>query len=220
MTEIPITEQLIDRVYQGALKKCSESCLKEVESAKQHFPLIWVSIRTNVRRWLSQIEGTANIITQLSKEYPKMAVIYDGWSRTEKEDSYSELMVAKEIDFVKKIVSLIPTNITTYNIVGAMTYEKVIWSKEIDTYIVTLGSPTTYTTWIGNKPGVAHGNKFFYGDWLKDHLLARENVVMPVFVPIEYVEHQGDGIMCNYDFDWRLIYNELVNILEHINPGR
>lgn len=220
VTEIPITEELIDRVYQGALKKCSESCLKEVRAAKQHFPLIWVAIRTNVRRWLSQLEGTANIITELSQEYPNMAVVFDGWSRTEKEDSHSEMMIAKEREFVQQIESLIPQNITTYNIVGAMTYEKVAWSKAIDTYIVTLGSPTTYTTWIGNKPGVAHGNKFFYGDWLKDHLLAREQVVMPVFVPIEYVEHQGDGIMCNYDFDWRLIYNEVVKLLKNINPER
>ena len=220
VTEIPITEELIDKVYQGALKKCSESCLKEVRVAKQYFPLIWVAIRTNVRRWLSQLEGTANIIRELSQEYPNMAVVFDGWSRTEKEDSHGEIMIAKEREFVQQIESLIPTNITTYNIVGAMTYEKVVWSKEIDTYIVTIGSPTTYTTWIGNKPGVVHGNKFFYADWLKDHLLARENVVMPVFVPIEYVEHQGDGLMCNYDFDWRLIYNEVVKLLKNINPER
>ena len=43
-------------------------------------PLIWVGITGQKRRWLEQIDGTANILNTLYEFYPNMGVIFDGWT--------------------------------------------------------------------------------------------------------------------------------------------
>ena len=95
-TDWIIKEDMANRIYQGAVKRCSPSVLQVVEKAKHHFPLIWIAIRSHYRVWLSQVEGIANIINRLSSDYPNLAVVFDGWGRHERYDPRAESEVQRD----------------------------------------------------------------------------------------------------------------------------
>ncbi|MFM6398418.1 MAG: hypothetical protein ACKPFF_17225, partial [Planktothrix sp.] len=127
-----IKEQLIERIFLSCYHKCSQEFLQKIEQAKQQcFPLLAFQIKARHSRrvWLSQIEGIANIINRLYAEYPKLGIVFDGWSITGKEDESSccRSMIDAEQSIVEAIIELIHKDIPVYSAVGATTYETVVW---------------------------------------------------------------------------------------------
>jgi tetratricopeptide (TPR) repeat protein len=217
VTGFEITEKLAERIYKASGKRCSSAFLQEVENGKKHFPLLWIGMRTHSRVWVSQVEGIANIIKSLHFDFPNLAVVFDGYSRTEREEIGVEGLIESEKVNLDKILALIPDSVKTYSIIGSMTYEKVIWANAIDLYISTPGSTTTFVLWIANKRGVVHANSVCYESWVIEQLQSRENVVMPVYIPLEsIVEYSPIGLINNYDFDWRLLDTEVRKLLNNL----
>jgi tetratricopeptide (TPR) repeat protein len=216
-----IEEGVSQRIYQSSLRKCTPSFLQEVESAKQHFPLLWITIRNYKRRWLSQVEGTANIITSLHSEFPHLAVVFDGWSLTERNMGNYEPIIAVEQACLEQILALIPPTVKTYNTIGRPIYETAVWAEAIDLYVAPFGTGMTFVTWIANKPGVAHGNKPYYVAVKQSFSpLCRENIIEPVLIALNDIiedESNPDPFTRNYDCDWRIIYNEVLKILNERN---
>ena len=202
-TESCIRKGLSSRVYQASMKKCSQSFLEKVEQSQTYFPLLWINLRHHNKCWTNQIEGNANIITNLSQEYPNMAVIFDGMADTK------ELM--------EKITALIPSNVKTYDGTTCTMNETIYWAYAVDTYIAVVGSGLTFLSWLANKPGIAHGNHAhlsqgkFWGE-------VREEGIPPVFIDKDYVFDQTNvpGIYRNYDCDWKIIYDELIKIIKNL----
>ncbi|OCR01906.1 hypothetical protein BCD67_05325 [Oscillatoriales cyanobacterium USR001] len=219
VNDLFMSQELADRVTQFSLKKCSENpeFLEEVERAKKHFPLLCIQIRSS-RTWVSQVEGNANIIKKLAEEFPNLGVVFDGWSRLEVGDSHSELMINKDQDIMNQIIALIPPNIKTYCAIGT-TVEKVVFAHAIDVYSAPLGSGMTRLIWIASKPGVTHSHTYFYDVvWCKDHMnspLVGENVIPPIWVDRNYIVDLPDS---NYDCDWSVIYEEIINIVRELSP--
>ena len=225
-TNVFIKEDLVEKMYQASLRKCSPIVIQEIEQAKQHFPLLWVGIRIHSRIWVSLVEGTANIIKKLHSEFPKLGVVFDGWSRLETEDPYTEAMIAREQATLKEILALIPPDIKTYNLIGAKTYEKILWANAIDLYLSSPGSSTTFVLWIANKMGVVHANRIHYATWVDEQLLSRDNATLPVYVPLDFISDQPASPeqlafnLQNYDFDWQVAYDELVKIINKLIENR
>ena len=231
-----VKEELARKTYEGALTMCSPAMLQEVEEAKKHFPLVLINVRTHRRFWVKQVEGISNIINSLSEDFPNLAVVFDGWSRVKRGDNIleemkeaiakeeavidkiSEEMIVKENAVVEKILASIPPNIKTYNTIGCMTYESVVWAYTIDLFTGVYGSGMAYVTWLANKPGVVHGNSINLTgevDGLLSLLSRRENAIKPRFLSINDVKDVGVGnknINVNYECDWKVIYKEIVNI--------
>jgi tetratricopeptide (TPR) repeat protein len=205
VTDVFIKEELAGRIYSSAKNKCSQTVLNEVENAKQHFPLIWVNLRSHNKSWISQTEGYANIINKLSEDYPKIGVVFDG--------SPSEEVI------MDQIVNLIPSTIATYNAIGDV-YESIVWAHAIDTYIAVVGSGLTLVTWIANKPGVAHSETAHLSQqlfWSE----VRENAVPPVFIHKDHIVDCGHGKMyCSYDLDWNVLYQEVLKIINGLTETR
>ncbi|MGE5659345.1 MAG: hypothetical protein ACM37W_22345 [Actinomycetota bacterium] len=207
ITDILIQEKLARAISQSAVKKSSLDFLNEIETAKQSFPLIWINLRSHNKSWISQIEGYANIINHLYQDYPNLAVVFDGF--------------VSEKTTMDKIVALIPSSIKTYNALDCPIYESIVWANAIDTYIAIIGSGLTLVTWIANKPGVAHSNIPHSGQagWWHN---VRENAIPPVAIPGHYIidldeSHEG---YCNYDLDWKIIYEELLKIIKNLKNER
>ncbi|VXD24621.1 tetratricopeptide repeat protein [Planktothrix paucivesiculata] len=219
-----VTQSLADIIYKASLAKSSVNCLQNLQEAKQHLPLILITIRSK-RAWLSQVAGIANIITKLSSDYPNLAVVFDGWCRIGRgEDSEAESIIESEISMMQQIQNLIPPNIKTYSVIGSSTYETVVWSQAIDLYITPLATSLTFVVWIGHKMGVTYGNKEFYNEDVKVTYSSKtaEQAIAPVFVPREYIT---DGVDPNpftrsYELDWIGIYNEVIKLLKDLNPQR
>jgi tetratricopeptide (TPR) repeat protein len=145
-----IKEQLVERIYAVCRQRCPHEFLQKIEQAKQQcFPLLAFQIKARQSRrvWLSQVEGIANIINHLHAEYPKLGIVFDGWSITGTEDESSSCwsMIDAEQSIVEAIIELIHKDIPVYSAVGATTYETVVWwCDAINLHISHAGSGLTY----------------------------------------------------------------------------
>lgn len=207
LTGLVITERLASRLYHSSLKKCGVNFLQKVGESKKHFPLLWITLRSHKRIWLSQIEGIANIIQELHKDYPNLGVIFDGFS-TEK-------------NILEKIENLIPVNIKTYNALDCAIYETIVWSHAIDLFIAPYGAGLVFPCQIANQRGVVHTHSI----WNKPTpycLHPRENSVpiVPVASVDSFDSAYSRGFDRNYDVDWRDIHSEVVKIIEKLSEER
>ncbi|MEG4054325.1 MULTISPECIES: tetratricopeptide repeat protein [unclassified Microcoleus] len=220
VNSIFIKEQLIERIRQTALHKCSIDFLTNLKKVKQHHPVLGVQVRASGRVWVSQVTGIANIINKLFLDYPNLAVVFDGWSVTGKEDSsnlcWSTISMEKEV--MNKIIALINPNIPTHSAIASTFFEtSAWWSEAIDIHISPIGSGLTYGSWIANKPGVVHGPIAIY--WNKSlfaQSVHRENLLPQVFILEEYIIDKGNG---SYDCDWTVMYDEVIKILKQIDTN-
>ena len=216
-----VTEELAQRISQLSVKRSSLDVLQEVESAKKHFPLLCIQFRSHYRVWLSQIEGTANIIKELYADFPNLAVVFDGWSLTERPDKRALSGIATDQALVEQIITLLPSDIPVYSAIGQTTYETVVWANAVDSYIATMGSGLTYLVWIANKRGVIHSNTFMMNQHTVDVTSSfRENCATSIFIPNSEIQDQGQpASVTNYDVDWKFILQQIKNILDTL-PSR
>jgi tetratricopeptide (TPR) repeat protein len=215
-----IKEQLIERICRVSYHKCSQEFIQKVEEArKQCFPLLGIQIRAkNSRRvWISQVEGIANIINHLHADYPKLGIVFDGWSITGKEDEFSSCwsMIDADKATMNDIVALIPGHIPVYSVIGATTFETTVWHQNIGLTVAPLGAGLLYPSWIANKPTVVHASKFILQIFQNAATSSsyRENIIPPTLISCEYItDHQDNDYECN----WQGIYTEVMNILRNL----
>lgn len=202
LTNFRIQEKLAHRLYHCSLKKCQESFIQKVGESKKHFPIIWITLRSHRRSWLKQIEGIANIINELFKDYHNLAIIFDGMSSENKH--------------FDKIKTMLPPMVKTYNALDCDIHETIVWVHAIDTFICPWGAGSIFTS-IANKPGVFHANteqcrpEPFY-------INPRENCVLASSVPVDsvvdYLDSSNNPSDRNYDCNWKSIYAESIKIIE------
>lgn len=213
-------EQLIERICRVSYQKCSQEFLQKVEEAKkQCFPLLGIQVRAkNSRRiWLSQVEGIANIINHLYADYPKLGIVFDGWSITGKEDESSSCwsMIDAEKATMDDIVAAIPGEVPVYTAIGATTFETTVWHQSIGLTIASLGAGLLYPSWIANKPTVVHASIFILRGFQNAVTSSsyRENIIPPTLISPEYItDHQHNDYECN----WQGIYTEVIKILQNL----
>jgi hypothetical protein len=218
-TDLVVKEKLANRVIQASLRRCSPAFLQEVEQVKQHFPIVWVGCRNRNRVWLSQVEGTAHIITSLYSEFPNLGVVFGGWSPKENEEATpweTSWLEAPTKTFVEQILDILPPYIKTYNACGRPNYENIVLCHAIDLYIAPMGSETAYISTLANKPGILHTNTGFPWATIEPlYVEARENCIPPVLIDSKYIVEQDNSshMARNYDCDWRVIYHEAIKLI-------
>lgn len=216
-----ITEDLANRVYQMALKKCTPSFLNQVEAAKSHFPLLFITIRTHNRTWISQVAGIANIINQLLPDFPNLGVVFDGISFLDKDgeklipNEREKAMLESNQSLLKEIVKLLPKNfVNLYDSIGCLMCESIVWAKTADCYISPFGGGLAKLTYIANKPGIIHTNHYFSRNpgWYNDK--QRENGIAPTYLNSNFIVESSASstqpLNYSYDFDWTILYDEIL----------
>jgi len=217
LTDLVIKERLASNIYQAAITRCSQDFLQELEKAKKHFPLVWIQIRLRYRVWVSQVEGIANIIKALHLDYPNLGVVIVGnWYFTETDKIEGCPQIENEKATLEQIQALLPPNINLYSIIGRPSYEIMAWANAIDTYIVPFASGITFVAKLANKVGVIHTTTGLAVTVKSTVLSMRENAVSPV-VPRDIVDLNGENpVLCDYDCDWKGIYDEVVKIINNL----
>ena len=199
-----ITQEYVSRIYDVAWHKCSDNfreVLPNRENNQQCFPLLWVNLRTHNKSWKSQERGYANIINKLSEDFPNIGIVFDGW------------IDCNEI--VESIVKQLKQDIKIYNTLGCPLHESIVWAHQIDTYICVVGSGLVITSWLSDRPGVAHANQLHLGQknfWS----LVKENAVTPSFLRPKEIKQRQKTPYGNYQVNWRIIYKTIFNILKKI----
>jgi len=215
-----IKEKLAQLMYKGGFKRSCQQVLQEVEEARQHFPILCVQIRSHYRLWLSQVEGTANIIKAIQGDFPNLAVVFDGWSVGERPNARSGKGTEEDRVIIEKIRELLPTNIQTYSASGRTTWETVVWANNVDLFMAPIGAGDMYLVGLANKRGVMYSNRVTLRQISSNYEKIRENVILPIFVPIDCIYDDLDTMDSNFDLDWQVIYKELIKILKDFKHER
>jgi hypothetical protein len=217
-----IKEQLIERICLVSYQKCSQEFIQKVEQVKkQCFPLLGIQIRAkNSRRvWISQVEGIANIINHLYPDYPKLGIVFDGWSITGKEDESSSCwsMIDAEKATMDDIVATIPSYIPVYSAIGATTFETATWwAKGIDFGLTPLSGGMICSSWIANKVSLAHAPRLNLNNFhnLVTSSSFRENLIPSIIIPNEFITDIPNSD--NYEVDWKYVYDEVIKIIKEL----
>ena len=220
LSQTYIKEKLAHLMYKGGLKRSCQQVLQEVEEARQYFPILCVQIRSHYRSWLSQVEGTANIIKAIHADFPNLAVVFDGWSIGEIPNARSWRGIEEDRIIIEKIMKLLPANIQTYSASGRTTWETVVWANNVDIFMAPIGAGGIYLVGLTRKRGVMYSNRATLKKHSPEYEKLRENVMLPIFVPIDCIYDDFDTIDSNFDLDWQVIYQELIKILKNLKPER
>ncbi|MCL2924529.1 MAG: tetratricopeptide repeat protein [Trichodesmium sp. MAG_R04] len=219
-----ITEDVAKRIYLACFQKCSEDFLEQLNKAKTHFPLILIQIRSHNRCWLSQVESVASLLKQLYLDYPNLGVVFDGWTAVEgkEENSKEQQNIERDRETVNNICSLLPSEIPVHSTVGSSIYETIIFASAINFYIATFGSGFIFPL-ISNKPGVIMVNTAFHkSQTVQNQYIHRENVIMPMVVPIEHIFNETDPTNHNssFDYDWSVVYDVALKVLQSLSQAK
>ncbi len=220
-----IQENLVHRVYQTSLKKCSSDFLDTMKQAKKCFPLIWVTIRLGSRTWISQVDGIANIIISLSQKFPDLGIVINGFicPATGLVNTQHEVIIQKENKVANQIKSRLPDTIKIYDLIGCIMHENVVCSSIVDLYLSPWGSTLVTVAGIANKPGVIYGNQqvlqlpFLERCWW---LVGRERKGnVPIFISKDKIVDVNTNnrnslkILYNYECDWLSVYKNVIQLI-------
>ena len=204
-----MSEDLFDKITNVALKECQQEFLDRVEESSKHFPLLWITIRTHKRVWLSQVEGIVNLIQKLYQDFPTLGVIFDGTPR--------------DRAVMQKITALIPAAIETYNALDRTVSETIVWARAIDLFVAPFGAGMIFTC-IANKPGVAHGPRGWCPPGPFCPIPRKNGVLVNPIPPNSIVDcfdsQYHDQTSRNYGCDWQAIYHEVMKIIEKIQTKK
>ncbi|GGA21411.1 hypothetical protein [Okeania sp. KiyG1] len=98
-------------------------------------------------------------------------------------------------------------------------YESIVWANNIDAYIAVVGSGLVITSWLTDKPGVAHGDlahlaqkSFWYG--------VKEAGIRPTFLKAQDIQQLNTKAYGNYKVNWKIIYKKILNILKKVEQQK
>jgi hypothetical protein len=164
-----LASDLASRVAKVSSANCLPATLELVKEIKsKYYPLLWVGIRIGNRAWTDQIDGLSNVIDSLHKDFPKLGVVFDGFSlpadraaQSSDRQGYSEIL-ARENEVVDRIVEKLQqrqVEVGIVNIIGRCIFDANVWAHAIDVYLSPYGSLQHKVGWFANKPGIVHTNQ-------------------------------------------------------------
>ncbi len=232
---LSIHPSLVERAYRCACLHAEEGAVAQAAAMRDAcWPVLWVTVRIGNRTWVSQVDGIAGIANALYREYPRLALIVDGYSvpdgrprihpRTELETVRAERACVEEIR-----LRLTP-GLTLASNVGRSMSAAIVFARAADLYLAHHGSLQHKVAWIANCPGVVHSNRGVLDGPLERHrgLFAREDAVVPVYLDPERVQDRPGARdvpnnrwaydLDNYDFDYNDALHALRRLLRDSKP--
>ena len=162
-------------------------------------PLIWINLRTHNKAWLQQVTGYSNILNEALRLYGGVSAIIDGWSDC--------------AELAQEIRRSTDERVTIYNGLDFTLWDSLNWAFSCDAYISTVGAGLTLVNWVAARPGVAHAERAHMGQLQWWHYV-RPTAVPPLAPPISAIQDVGTNDYCNYDLDWKLLFDLLTRALD------
>ena len=180
-------------------------------------PLLWVGITGQKRCWLEQVEGTAHILNTLYEHYPKLGVIFDGWTPPLTSSDYHRKEARKDNDIIQEIIK----NLTFRKqgrfgvIAGLPMLEKIRVGMAVDLFVANYTTGSINVARICQKPGVGHMSRKM-ANHRSQHIHYRTREIDPLLVQDKGDSHTLAGYV-DYSLPWQAIYNQLIDILAELN---
>jgi len=236
VTSYFISDELAERFKNYASLSCSNNIREEFSSFADCYPIIWINLRVNNRFWISQDIGLAKVIKQLQQNYPKLAVIFDGWTSLEEASlaTHEKDFMEKQIVLVDKIQSLVPDMIFK-SVIGDTVADKFEWLKLVDFYITPYGGGLIFPA-VYNPPGIIYSSSGHTANnkISREFSNVRQNCIsLPIIVSgdgtlnvnlMNSITNNTDLIKAsptaysqNFECDPEKIYQECLSIIENLN---
>ena len=180
-------------------------------------PLLWVGITGQKRCWLEQVEGTAHILNTLYDYYPKLGVVFDGWTPPLISSDYHRKEARKDNDIIQKIIK----NLTFRKqgrfgvIAGLPMLEKIRVGIAVDLFMANYTTGSINVARICQKPGVGHMSRKM-ANHRSQHIHYHTREIDPLLVQDQGDSHTLAGYI-DYSLPWQAIYNQLIDILAELN---
>ena len=180
-------------------------------------PLLWIGITGQKRFWLEQVEGTVEILNTLYEYYPKLGVIFDGWTPPLTKSSYHRTEARKDYEIIYKIMkNLAFRKHGRFGIIaGLPMLEKIRVGMSVDLFMANYTTGSVNIARICQKPGVGHMSRKM-AKHKSQHIHYRTREIDPLLVQDEGNSEELAGYI-NYSLPWQAIYNQLINILAELN---
>jgi len=119
-------------------------------------PVVWIGVEGQKRCWLEQVEGYAFILNQLAQRYPRLGVVFDGWTMPCTPSSQSLEEANKDRDVANRIVSSLNASIAHVSVIGATTATKLVVGSKVDFFIGNFATGSMHISRMLGKPGFCH----------------------------------------------------------------
>ena len=181
-----------DRVARVSSANCRPETLAAVsEARKKYQPLVWLGIRVGNRAWADQVDGLTELIASLQQEFPKLGIVFDGFSlpgdkaaEASDEQGFTGVLV-QEQEVVREILEKLrkrQVQPASFNIIGLSIFDANVWAHAIDAYLSPYGSLQHKVGWFTNKHGIVHTNRTLLQHPAKYVWEAVENGIPPRYL--------------------------------------
>ncbi len=155
---------------------------------RRHRPILWVTLRLENRTWVSQVPGLIVIGRRLATDHRDAALILDGFSipfgPANAPGPEHRRLIAGEAQAAQAIVSALAGDLTVLSLVGRPLFEAVVFAEIADCYFAHHGSLQHKIGWLGDCPGLVHGNRLVLTTQLlwEPALMARAPQIPPTYL--------------------------------------
>lgn len=184
---------------------------------EESYPLLWVGITGQKRCWLEQVEGTVAILNSLYDYYPKLGVIFDGWTPPLSSTDYHRAEARKDNEIIQQIIKCLSfRQHGRFGVVaGLPMLEKIRIGMSVNLFMANYTTGSINIARVCKKPGVGHmSRKMATHKSQHIHYCTKE-------IDPRFVKDQGDADTLagyiNYSLPWQAIYNQLIDILVELN---
>jgi hypothetical protein len=152
-----IPRRLTDRILDCARARFPEEGSRAAAFRANHELVLWITVRVDARTATNLIEALAASISALLGQYPRMGVVFDGFTLPSSETlGWNQNLTDREIRTVSEIVSLVGTPFDHTVLSGKYTMEAFVWAQTADYYICPYGTAQHKISWINPVPGLVH----------------------------------------------------------------
>lgn len=207
--------EAVDRpIRDAALQQSQINEIGAIEALNEFSPLIWIGITGQKRRWIEQVEGTAELLNTLYRFYPRLGIIFDGWTPPLACTDYHRREIQNDNRVIQKIIRRLnfKTRKNTFIIVGLPMIDKVRIGLEADAFVANYTTGSLVIARICGKPGVGHMGRRMMAS-KHQHIHHKTQGIPAEYVSDISVASTPTGYV-NYSIPWQAIYNELLEVLE------
>ncbi|MDO9106921.1 MAG: hypothetical protein Q7U57_18415 [Methylovulum sp.] len=205
-------------LVKNAISTPGKTALEKIKHLDGCYPIVWIGVEGQKRCWLEQIEGYAYILNQLLKKYPKLGVVFDGWTLplTPSEGSISE--AEKDLQVANKIVKKVSPRFKFVSVVGEPSHIKLAVGNTADFFISNYATGSMHISRMLGKPGFCHLSRRFSDVALRQamHIHPNHHVYL---LPQQYITDEDEEVMhdrLSYSIDKKVFYRFIESKLDNV----
>lgn len=164
-------------------------------------PLLWLNLRAHNKVWASQVEGYAEILNALARDYGQVSALLDG--------------VPDCAEIAAGVATRCAPDVTLYDGLEFSLWDKMNWAMGADGYICVIGTGLIICHSLAGAQGVAHGNREHMTQLNFWHTI-QTGSPRPLAPRMEDITDSGTELQRDYDVDWRIL---LELIRQHLRES-